>query len=190
MLAFDRVAKQEISFNDLVADLTTQELHDLTDEMVDAMLDLTASCVDADVTFEPVDPAANDTFADNEDDVGIAWTLGHVIVHCTASAEESAFLAAEMARGVEPHGRSRHEIPWEEVTTIAQCRERLEESRKMRHASLEMWPRNPHLDLTTQPWPTAPEINAIGRFVLGLSHDNSHLGQIEDIAAQARNARA
>lgn len=185
MLAFELVANKELTFNDLVADLTVDDLHNLTDEMIDTMLSFIEDCTDTDVIFEPVDPNAKDTFADNPDDVEIAWTLGHVIVHCTASAEESAFLAAEMARGVENHGRSRYETPWQQVTTIAQCREHLEVSRKMRHASLEMWPAKPCLDLCYQPWPTAPEINAIGRFVLGLSHDHSHLGQIQDVVAQA-----
>lgn len=189
MLAFDRVANKEITFGDLVADLTVQDLHSLTDEMIDRMLQLIDGCTDSDVTFQPVDPQANDTFADNSAEVNIAWTLGHVIVHCTASAEESAFLAAELARGVENHGRSRYETPWETVQKISECRERLAESRAMRHASLQMWPAQPHLDLTYKPWPTAPDINAVGRFVFGLSHDDSHLGQIEDIVAQAKAAR-
>ena len=71
------------------------------------------------VTFQPVDPVANDTFAADPADVKLAWTLGHVIVHATASSEESAFLAAEMARGVANHGRSRSETAWETVTTIS-----------------------------------------------------------------------
>jgi len=189
MLAFNRVANKEISFGDLVADLTVQDLRSLTDEMIDRMLQLIEDCTDSDVTFQPVDPQANDTFADNNAEVNLAWTLGHVIVHCTASAEESAFLAAELARGVENHGRSRYETPWETVQTISECRERLEESRTMRQASLQLWPAQPHLDLTYKPWPTAPDINAVGRFVFGLSHDDSHLGQIADIVAQAKSAR-
>lgn len=190
MLAFNRVANKEISYDELVADLSVQDLHALTDEMVDHMLHLIEGCTDDDVVFQPVDPTANDTFATKADEVGIAWTLGHVIVHCTASAEESAFLAAEMARGVDNHGRSRYETPWESVTKISECRERLEESRAMRHASLAMWPAQPHLQNTYKPWPTAPDINAVGRFVFGLSHDDSHVGQIADVVQQAKAARA
>ena len=52
---------------------------------------------------------------------------------------------ADLARGVAFHGRSRSEVPWETVTTIAQCRARLEESRRMRLASLDMWPDQPYL---------------------------------------------
>lgn len=190
MLDFSRVRKQEITYSDLAQGLTPADLRTLTDEMVDRMLDLIKHCTDADVTFTPSDPGANDTFANKADEVGIAWTLGHVIVHTTASAEESAFLAAEMARGVENHGRSRYETPWENVTTIAECRQRLEESRQIRQASLAMWPATPQLELVYQPWPTAPEINAVGRFILGLAHDDSHLGQIEDVVRQTRIARA
>jgi hypothetical protein len=157
--------------------------------MVDRMAEMIKDCTDADVTFTPADPVANDTFATKSDEVGIAWTLGHVIVHTTASAEEAAFLAAEMARGVENHGRSRSEIPWEAVTTIAECRERLEESRRMRLASLAMWPTQPYLENVYRPWQNGPEINAVGRFILGLAHDDSHLGQIADVVQQAAQGR-
>jgi len=59
----------------------------------------------------------------------------------------------------------------------------------MRLASLEMWPDEPKLGNLYQPWEGAPRVNAIGRFVFGLSHDDSHLGQIADIVSQARAAR-
>ncbi len=186
MLAFERVTNKEITMSDLVAGLTVQDMHDLTDEMLDTILGLIDGCTDADVVFEPVDPKANDTFATNPDEVGIAWTLGHLIVHCTASSEEAAFLAAEMARGVENHGRSRYETEWESVTTIAQCQQRIEESRRMCHACLEIWPDEPNLTLTYQPWSSRPPINAVERFVSGLSHANSHLAQIGEVVAQAR----
>jgi hypothetical protein len=111
-----------------------------------------------------------------------------VIVHTTASAEEAAFLAAEMARGVQPHGRSRYETPWEMVTTIAQCRQRLQESRRMRLASLEMWPDEPHLENVYEAWPGGPPVNVLGRFVLGLRHDSDHLDHIAKIVHQAQTA--
>jgi hypothetical protein len=190
MLDFSRVRNKEITMNDLVAGLTPRDLRGLTDEMIDAQLKLIADCVDADITFEPEDPGANDTFASNPDEVNLAWTLGHVIVHVTASSEESAALATELARGVEYHGRSRSEIPWQTVTTMAQCRERLEESRRMRHASLAMWPDQPYLDNMYEPRAGADKINAIARFASGLSHDNSHLGQIEEIVRQTKAAQS
>lgn len=171
----------------LTADLTLDDLRHLTDEMIDRMLAIITDCTDADVVFQPVDPEAHDSFAVDDAVVDLAWTLGHVIVHVTASAEESAFLAAEMARGVPAkRRRSRYEKPWETVTTIAQCRRRLEESRRMRQASLALWPDEPHLDNRHEPWPGIGEMNAVGRFALGLLHDDDHLAQISDIVGQAR----
>jgi hypothetical protein len=101
------------------------------------------------------------------------WTLGHLIVHVTASAEEAAAIAAELARGV-PHrgGRSRSEVHWTTVTTVEQCRQRLEESRRMRLASLGMWPDQPDLSNTyLPPREGAEPVNAVIRFVNGLRHD-------------------
>ena len=190
MLNFQAVRNQEITFAQLVVDLTLDDLRDLTNEMVDTMLSLIADCVDADVVMEPVDPEADDPFAATPEEVNLAWNLGHVVVHTTASAEESAAVAADLARGVEYHGRSRYEVPWTEMRTIVGCRQRLEESRRMRLASLEMWPAEPHLENAYEVWPDRAKVNAVGRFVLGLMHDESHLGQIQEIVRQARLARA
>jgi hypothetical protein len=187
MLDFEAFTRKQIPFDRLVAGLGRKELIRETNEMVDAMLARIAGCRDEDVTFVPIDPKANDIHAAHPDDVSLAWTLGHVIVHTTASSEESAFLAAELARGVPFHGRSRAEVPWQSITTIAQCRLRLEESRRMRIASLDVWPDAAHLEIIIEPWPGAPmHVNAVGRFVVGLLHDSSHLDQIAEIARQAK----
>lgn len=170
-------------------DLTADDLRRLTNEMVDRMLELIEHCEDADVTLEVPDQEAHDPDASVEDEVKMPWTLGHVIVHTTASAEESAFLAAELARGVTFHGRSRSEVPWRTVTTVEQCRHRLEESRHMRLATLDVWPDEPHLDNTYTPREDRPPINCVRRFLNGLRHDESHLGQIERLARETRAAR-
>lgn len=189
MLDFNAVREERITFDELVADLTVADLEDLTNEMVDFILGQIAECEDIDVTFEPSDPEAHDPYASTPEEVTMPWTLGHVIAHLTASSEESAALAAELARGVENHGRSRYEVPWQRMETIAGCRHRLEESRRMRLSSLKMWPDEPHLDKTYQAWTDGPQVNAIGRFVLGFWHTADHLGQIEDIVRQATAAR-
>jgi hypothetical protein len=189
MLDFAAVKEKQVTFQELVGPLNKQDLVQLTNEMIDKMLSQIEACNDADVVFVPEDPQAEDTFASNSADAHLPWTLGHVIVHVTASSEESAALAAELARGVEMHGRSRYEVPWEQVTTIGQCRERLEESRRMRLASLQMWPDQPHDENTYVPWPKLGEINAVGRFVLGLRHDWDHLQQLDEIVRQAKAAR-
>ncbi len=168
---------------------TQADLRRLTEAMISDMEAAIAGCSDADVTFVPNDPQANDTFADDAGVVDLAWTLGHVVVHTTASAEEAAFVAAELARGVERPGRSRAELPWEAVTTIAQCRSRLAESRRMRLASLELWPDPPHLDTVFRYQPESAPQDAYARFVGGLRHDNSHIDQIREIVRQARAAR-
>ena len=192
MIDFSLVNRGKLTTPEFVTqlNLTIADLRQFSNESVDRMLELIRDCRDADVTFLPSDPKANDTFAMNPDEVDLAWKLGHVIVHATASAEESAYLAVELARGV-PYrgGRSRYEVPWREVTTIAQCRERLEESRRMRLASLEMWPQPPHLENVYIIRDDLPPYNAFARFVAGLRHDDAHYGQIETIVAQARRAR-
>lgn len=189
MLDFERVRSKQTTFNELVAGLTPADLRRLTNEMVDHIQGLLTGCTDADVTFTPVDPEANDRFAANPEDVKLAWTLGHVIVHITASTEEAAALAAELARGVPLHGRSRSEVPWQQATTVDFCRVRLEENRRMRLASLDVWPDQPHLELMADLWPGMDPVNAIGRFALGLSHDDAHLRQIAEIIRQAKAAR-
>ena len=189
MLSFQAVRDKEITFAELVTDLTRDDLRDLTNEMIDTMLGLIADCVDADVIFEPVDPQAHDPYAATPEEVNLAWNLGHVVVHTTASAEEAAAIAAELARGVEHHGRSRYEVPWEEMKIIEGCRQRLEESRRMRLASLQMWPEEAHLENAYEVWTDRPMVNAIGQFALGLMHEESHLEQTEEIVRQAQVAR-
>ena len=191
MLDFSPVRSKEQTMAQLTNGFTTADLRRLTNEMIDTMQGLIAEATDADVIFEPSDPGANDAAAATAAEINMPWTLGHLIVHVTASSEEAAAIAAELARGV-PHrgGRSRSEVYWETVKTIAQCRHRLEESRRMRLASLDMWPDQPDLSNTyLPPWEGAAPVNAVIRFVNGLSHDDSHLAQIVDVAGQARSAR-
>jgi len=189
MLDFSQLRTSRMTLAELVEGLTVDDLRDLTNEMIDHQLALIAGCEDFDVTFVPEDPAAEDKYAGNPDEVNMPWTLGHVIVHVTASSEEKAFLAAEQARGIDREGRSRYETPWETVTTIAQVRARLEESRRMRLASLDMWPNAPDLSLTiTYRWLRGP-MNAVARFAMGLIHDDDHLEQIAEIVRQAKAAR-
>jgi hypothetical protein len=190
MLDFPALGSKEKTINDLCDNLTPADLAAEAHEMIDTVLDLIADCRDEDVIFVPDDPKANDTYAADDSDVNLAWTLGHVIVHLNASSEESAFLAAEMARGVARSGRSRYEIPWQEVTSITQCRDLLEASRRMLLATLDTWPNPPHYEITSSVSYVTGTIDARGRFVLGLGHAFSHLGQIKEIVRQARAARA
>jgi hypothetical protein len=188
MIDFSPVRDGHLDLGDLALGLTTADLARASQAFTSDLLVRLESAEDADLTFVPQDPEANDSFADDSAEVNLAWTLGHVIVHLTASAEEAAFLAAELARGVEPHGRSRYEVPWPTLTTIAAGRARIQESQRMLEASLDSWPDEPHLDIafTTSRGTTR---NAPARFLGGLLHTDAHLEQVSDILGQARAAR-
>lgn len=187
MLDFDPVRNELITLQELASDLSKQDLHELTIEMIAYQLSLIKDCSDDEVIFVPEDPDADDPFAERLEDVDLSWTLGHVIVHVTASSEEAAAIAAELARGVKYHGRSRYETSWQSIHTIEQCRGRLAESQRMRLASLEMWPDNPHLDNEYKSRPGAPPMNATTRFIYGLMHDDDHLEQIANVILQAKS---
>ena len=186
MIDFSPIIEQKMNWTRFAAQFKKQDLIDHTNQLTDHLLELIADATDADVVFDPEDPGAYDPYAENPDELTIGWNLGHIIVHLTASNEESAFLAAELARGVEiDYRRSRWEVPWQEVTTIQQVRQRLEESRRMLLASLEMWPDTPHLK---NYYTTAKglRITPMVRFLLGQNHAVSHLEQIADVLRQAK----
>jgi DinB superfamily len=168
--------------------LRPEELRALTTEAIDLALKLLRGCRDEDITFIPNDPHAHDDAA-GEGEASIAWTLGHIIAHMTASSEEHTAIAAELARGVEYHGRSRYEVPWRTITTVAQCRARLEESRRMRLASLGAWPDQPQLENIHLAWENGPLYGPIQHMLLGLRHDAAHLEQVRDVVQQAREYR-
>lgn len=186
MLDFTQVRDKKIKLSELTADLTPTDLHDLTNELYDTIFEIIADATDADVIFTPEDPDAYDAGAATEAEIHMPWTLGHVIVHLTASAEEAAFLAAELARGVEWHGRSRYETPWQTITTIDQCQQRLAESRRICLASLQLWPDAPHLDNYYQRHEGGQKINALAYYTSGLMHAEGHLKQLRDIMNQSQ----
>ncbi len=189
MIDYTQFNSAQFNLAEITAGQTPDDLRQLVNEMIDAQLAMIADCTDADVTFEPMDPEADDSAAASAEERTMAWTLGHVIVHCCASSEEAAFLASELARGVPHHGRSRHEPHWTTMHTIQQCRDALEESRRMRLATLHVWPLAPDLENSHEVWPGGPVANAMGRFVMGHVHEYSHFGQIGEIVRQARAAR-
>lgn len=169
--------------------LTRADLRHLSDALIAEVRHVLRRCKDADVTFMPRDPLAYDAGAPTEAEAHMPWTLAHILVHMTATAEEAAALAAELARGVAYHGRSRSEVPWQQITTLAQCDVRLEESRRMRRASLDMWPDGPHLENVAELWQGGPLAGPIQRFMFGLEHEVGHLSHLRDVATQARDYR-
>jgi len=188
LLDFTLVKNGTTTLSDMARDLTKTDLRNLTNEMIDTMLSIIADATDEDVVFVPQDPDADDPFGITEEK-NLVWTLGHVAVHTTASSEESAALALTLARGLTPEGRSRYEVPWRSVKTIDQVRDRFEESRRMRLAMLDAWPDEPHLEVVYSVSPRFGPFNATARFLMGLYHDDDHLGQLREIMRQVREAR-
>lgn len=190
MIDFEPYRRREVSLQELADPLTRDDLAGLTGEMCALQLSLIEDAEDQDFVFVPDDPEANDTFAARPEDVGLSWTLGHVVVHTTASSEESAALALLLSRGLPVNERSRYEVPWEQARTAAFARHRIAESLQMRLSMLAAWPDAPHLDNFYSPSQGRPQMNALGRFLGGLAHDDSHVGQIRKIMVQARQLRA
>ncbi len=191
MIDFGPLRRKEKSLREISQGLGWNDLKQLTDEIVDQQLRLIAEVEDQDVAFIPNDPQADDTSAAVEGERSLAWTLGHVIFHTTASSEEGTAQALELVRGVQiPVGaRSRSEVPWQPATTAGFLRQRLKESRRMRQAMLDAWPDAPDLLNEYRSRLESKGQNALDRFLSGLSHEEGHLAQIADIVRQARAGR-
>ncbi len=187
MLDFTPIRDGTQSFADLSRGLTVDDLHNLTDEMVDLVLNITAPAIDGDVLFAYNDPH----LAPASGSAGAVepWTLGHVVAHMTAGSEETAAISSSLARSVPSQGRSRHEVPWDTIRNVVQLQRRIEESRRMRHAFLHTWPNEPNLELTAVVAQRFGPLNAIACFVLGLFHEDSHLEQLREVMRQALAAR-
>jgi hypothetical protein len=181
----------DVKLADIQENYTREDLIEITNDIIDRMLDCVRGIPDSFVTFTPIDPEADDPWAATEHELNVAWTLAHVIVHATASAEERASHGSMLARGTQIKGRNRYEIPWQTITTTERLVDRLEESRRMRLAFYETWPDEPHLeniyDQRTYVEKYGP-MNAVGMTLFGLKHDIEHLPQIAEIVRQAREA--
>lgn len=187
---FAPVKSGTTTYLELGQGLTVEDLRKASNESIDFMLDLIADLNDDDVTFDPFDEEAHDPYA-AEGEQHIGWSIAHLVAHVTASAEEwasySAILARGVAYGAEP--RLRFETPWKDITTKAQCVQRLEESRRMRNAILDTWPDNPNLEMKRQLSERfvakLGEFNATACFLFGLSHEVGHYDQFKEVKAQA-----
>ncbi len=148
-----------------------------TSELFTALDALAAQVTDEQLTFVPHEPQADEERG---------WTIPHIVAHLTASAEESGALAAELARGILVEKRSRYEVPWQEITTAQQVRDRLRESRHICLSYLGAWPEQPQLEVSYEPFPGAGELNATARYLLGLIHTHTHLGHLRETLRQAQ----
>ena len=192
MIDFSPLLRREVQAIDFARRLTLNDLRAITNESIDTMLDIVAELGDADVTFIPHDPDAYDPHAPEEEQ-HIGWNLAHIIAHVTSGSEEGAALSSLLARGVPTAERPRYETPWQDITTRAQCVQRLEESRRMRLAYLDTWPDEPHLDVYRDVSPRYTErvglVNAPAAFILGVFHEIGHFDQMREVARQAVAAR-
>ena len=195
MIDFSPMRDGEISYLEYAAreNIGPAELRSLSDESIDYLLSLLDSLTDADIVFDPEDPDADDPFAvAGEEEIG--WNFGHLIAHVTASSEEGAALSSLLARGIPASERPRYETPWRDITSVAQVRQRLDESRRMRNAYLDTWPDSPLLnvvrDVSERFTARFGEMNAPAAFLFGLSHEIGHYEQIEEVKRQALAARA
>jgi hypothetical protein len=177
---------------DFTKGITVDDLRAYTNESIDTLLGFLDGLTDADVTFDPVDPLADDPYA-KEGEEKIGWSLAHLVVHVTASSEEGAAFSSLLARGIPASERPRYETEWTTVTTHAQCIQRLEESRRMRLGYLDTWPDVPFLDVYRQTSEGFEKrfgkLNAPAAFLFGLVHEIGHFDQFRDVREQALKAR-
>ena len=167
----------KIAYSDILRDLHHVDLYRLTDDLFVSLESQLASATDAAVLFIPHDPAASDP-------VEQGWTLGHVVAHLTATLEEAATVAVLLARGVSVEQRLRFETPWEQLSSLQLVLARLQECRRICRALLDAWPDEPHLDITMTLIPLIGPMIAIGFYVLGISHGQEHLPQLDEVLHQ------
>lgn len=185
MIDFTGVFSGQRKISDLAAAVTLDDLKVTTNAQIDEMVALIHGLSDAQVVFVASDPEAEG---------GVGWNVAHLIAHVTASSEENAAVSSILARGIdypfEP--RLRSEVDWTTLTTTAACRQRLEESRRIRQGYLSAWPDQPRFD-THRSLPAGfaervGPLNAIGACLLGLVHEAGQFAQLREIIAQAQAA--
>ena len=190
LIDFTPAQNGEIKLYDFAQQFNIDDLRAATNASLDTILSIIGDADDAQLTFLPDDPNADDPLAPPEERY-LGWSLAHLVAHVCASSEEAANYSAILAQGI-PYPRDprlRYETDWHILKTRAQVLQRLEESRRMRLAALDGWPDHPHLDTfrTTSEHgllKNGPS-NAKSAFLAGLKHEWSHLDQFRETARQA-----
>lgn len=190
LIDFSPLETQQTTLYEFAQRFSVDDLRSATNASLDAILAFIGDADDQQVTFLPDDPNADDPFAPPEERY-LGWSLAHLVMHVTASSEEGAAYSSILARGiVYPRApRLRYETDWHTVTTRAQVLQRIEESRRIRLACLDMWPDTPHLDVFREVSERYLErngkSNAKAAFLYGLKHEQSHHAQMRETARQA-----
>ena len=167
----------QMSYADFTRTMQHDDLYVLTDELIATIESILAPATDTTVLFVPRDPTE-----ENQQEQG--WTISHVIAHLTATLEEAAAFAAMLARGVLVEARLRYETPWQDLRTAQMVQARLQESQRICRALLDAWPDEAHLDVTRTLIPQFGPMNAVGFYVLGLTHAQDHLDQLRETVRQ------
>jgi hypothetical protein len=190
---FSPIRNNDIKVYDMAMRYTAEDLRAATNAYFDALTDLVEQATDDEVAFIPHDPHAHDPYA-KEGEEHIGWSLGHLVVHVTASLEENATYSSILARGL-PYPREprlRYETPWQTMTTRALALQRLAESRRICLSYLDAWPDTPNLDtfrdLSERYLERFGPQNAPAAYLMGLKHMDDHMEQFRDVFQQARAA--
>jgi hypothetical protein len=195
LIDFSSVERGDIKMLEFSKQFSVADLKAATNASIDTILEIIQDMTDAQMTFLPFDPDADDPHAvEGEEKIG--WSLAHLVVHVTATAEEGAAFSSILARGI-PYPREprlRYETNWHTVTTKAQTLQRLEESRRIRLAYLDTWPDSPQLDVYRELSEKAVEkhghLNATATFLNSLKHEWGHFAQFREVRRQAIEAFA
>jgi hypothetical protein len=188
LIDFQPVFQKEKTLLDLANEYDHADLGAALNSYVDFTLQIINGVGDEQATYIPYDSHADDPHALAKADRHIGWSLVHLVMHVTATAEEAAAFSSILARGIAIGGRLRSERNWREVTTCAEAVARLEECRRMCLAYLATWPDRPDL-ATVRIMPenlSWMKPNAPISFLAGLLHWHKHIEQFQQVAEQVR----
>ncbi len=183
LIDFSPVNNNQIILYEFAQQFSVADLRGAVNASIDTLRDILGSADDAQMTFIPNDPLADDAYAPPEERY-LGWSLAHLVTHVTASSEEWAAYSSILARGIayprEP--RLRIETDWHTLTTRAQVLQRLDESQRIRLAYLDTWPDEPRLDvfrdLSENFVNKFGQMNAKSALLFGLKHEVGASGAV------------
>lgn len=188
---FAPLLKREVNLYQYSQQYSLGDFREAMIASVATLIDIIGQATDEQVVHVPYDPNADDPHA-AEGEQAIGWSLGHLVLHVTASSEEGAGWSSLLARGIAFSNRMRHEESWHtHCLTREACLQRLAESRRMRLAYLDAWPDDPYMDVFWEAEPESPFhklINAKSAIMLGLAHEVGHHEQFREALRQAQVA--
>lgn len=187
LIDFQPVFSKEKTLQDLANEYSHVDLGNALNGYVDFTTQVFQGLSDEQATFIPTDPDADDPFAASEVERHMGWSLVHLVMHVTASAEEAAAFSSILARGIPIGGRLRSERDWRQVSTCFETLARLDECRRMCLAYLATWPDQPDL-ITVRIMPenlSWMKPNAKISFLAGLMHWHKHIEQFQKVVMQA-----